>query len=87
MRSKVLSCGIRIDDKRSINCGVSISNQCNPIFYLWYDSTMEEFGFIMNPFDFDTPYFYMDDLNDYINALSDIIQAMAEANEFVTETK
>jgi hypothetical protein len=29
----------------------------------------------------------MDDLNDYINALADIIQAMAEANEFVTETK
>jgi hypothetical protein len=84
MKTKTLTCGIRIEDNRSINCGVSISNQNNPIFYLWYDSTMEEFGFIMNPFHFDTPHFYMNDLNQYINALSDIIQAMAEANEFVT---
>jgi hypothetical protein len=29
----------------------------------------------------------MDNVSDYINALSDIIQAMAEANEFVNETK
>jgi hypothetical protein len=30
---------------------------------------------------------YMDEVSDYINALADIIQAMAEANEFVNETK
>lgn len=81
MRSKVLSSGIRIDDNRSINCGVSISNQCNPMYLLWYNSGRNEFAFTDK---IGEEVYYMDDLNDYINALADIIQSMAEANEFVS---
>ena len=84
MTTKTLSSGIRIDDNRSINCGVSISNQNNPMYLLWYNSTRNEFYFMQRS---NSNEYYMDDLNDYINALADIIQAMAEANEFVTETK
>jgi hypothetical protein len=83
MRSKVLSCGIRIEDNRSINCGISITNQNNQMYNLEYDE-------LTNQFRFSDKYlrvYYMDDLNYYINALADIIQAMAEANEFVNETK
>ncbi len=83
MTTKTLSSGIRIDDNRSINCGVSISNQNNPYFMLWYNSTNNEFGFKPKYYTQSPTYLYMDDLNDYINALADIIQAMAEANEFV----
>ena len=81
MTTKTLTCGIRIDDNRSINCGVSISNQSNPMYNLEYDE-------LTNQFRFSNKYlrvYYMDDLNAYIHALSDIIQAMAEANEFVSE--
>ena len=39
MTTKILSSGIRIDDNRSINCGVSISNQNNPDYRLLYDYT------------------------------------------------
>ena len=85
MTTKTLSSGIRIDDNRSINCGVSISNQNNPMYLLWYNSTRNEFAFTIKTTE---NVYYMDDLNDYINALADIIQAMAEANEFVnSETK
>ena len=84
MTTKTLSSGIRIDDNRSINCGVSILNQNNPMYLLWYNSTRNEFSFMQRS---NSNEYYMDDLNDYINALADIIQAMAEANEFVTETK
>ena len=85
MTTKTLSSGIRIDDNRSINCGVSISNQNNPMYLLWYNSTRNEFYFMQRS---NSNEYYMDDLNDYINALADIIQAMAEANEFVnSETK
>lgn len=83
MKTKTLTCGIRIEDNRSINCGVSITNQNNPMYNLEYDE-------LTNQFRFSDKYlrvYYMDDLNNYINALADIIQAMAEANEFVTETK
>ena len=85
MTTKTLSSGIRIDDNRSINCGVSISNQNNPMYLLWYNSTRNEFYFMQRS---NSNEYYMDDLSDYINALADIIQAMAEANEFVnSETK
>ena len=80
MTTKTLSSGIRIDDNRSINCGVSISNQNNPMYLLWYDSGRNEFAFTIKTTE---NVYYMNDLNDYINALADIIQAMAEANEFV----
>jgi hypothetical protein len=82
MTTKTLSSGIRIDDNRSINCGVSISNQNNPMYLLWYNSTRNEFYFMQRS---NSNEYYMDDLSDYINALADIIQAMAEANEFVTK--
>jgi hypothetical protein len=82
MTTKTLSSGIRIDDNRSINCGVSISNQNNPMYLLWYNSTRNEFYFMQRS---NSNEYYMNDLNDYINALADIIQAMAEANEFVTK--
>ena len=80
MTTKILSSGIRIDDNRSINCGVSISNQNNPMYLLWYNSTRNEFYFMQRS---NSNEYYMDDLNDYINALADIIQSVAEANEFV----
>ena len=83
MKTKTLSCGIRIEDNRSINCGVSITNQYNPYFMLWHNSTINEFGFKPKYYTQNPTYLYMNDLNDYINALADIIQAMAEANEFV----
>jgi hypothetical protein len=86
MTTKTLSSGIRIDDNRSINCGVSISNQNNPDYRLLYDYTNNEFYFISRHRG-DNTKIYMDNVSDYINALSDIIQAMAEANEFVNETK
>ena len=85
MTTKTLTCGIRIDDNRSINCGVSISNQSNPLFHLWYSPARNEFGFNPKYYTQSPTYLYMDDLNAYITALSDIIQAMAEANEFVSE--
>jgi hypothetical protein len=84
MTTKTLSSGIRIDDNRSINCGVSISNQNNPMYYLWYNSAKNEFAFTQKE---NGEVFYMEDVSEYLNALADIIQAMAEANEFVTETK
>jgi hypothetical protein len=84
MTTKTLSCGIRIEDNRSINCGVSITNQDNPYFMLWYNSIQNEFGFKPKYYTQSPTYLYMDNVSDYINALSDIIQAMAEANEFVT---
>ena len=84
MTTKTLSSGIRIDDNRSINCGVSITNQCNPLFHLWYSQARNEFGFSPKYYTQSPTYLYMNDLNEYINALADIIQAMAEANEFVT---
>ena len=83
MRSRTLSSGIRIDDNRSINCGVSISNQNNPDYRLLYDYTNNEFYFISRHRGDDTK-IYMEDVSDYINALADIIQSVAEANEFVT---
>jgi hypothetical protein len=83
MTTKTLSSGIRIDDNRSINCGVSISNQNNPMYLLWYNSTRNEFSFTNRTLEIET--YYMDNVSDYINALADIIQAMAEANEFVTK--
>jgi len=86
MRSKVLSFGTKIDDNRSINCGVSISNQNNPDYRLLYDYTNNEFYFISRHRGDDTK-IYMENVSEYINALADIIQAMAEANEFVNETK
>jgi hypothetical protein len=79
MKTKTLSCGIRIEDNRSINCGISITNQNNQMYNLEYDE-------LTNQFRFSDKYlrvYYMDNLNDYITALADIIQAMAEANEFV----
>ena len=84
MTTKTLSSGIRIDDNRSINCGVSISNQVNQMYYLWYNSVKNEFAFTQKE---NGEVFYMDNVSDYINALADIIQAMAEANKFVCETK
>jgi len=82
MRSRILSSGIRIDDNRSINCGVSISNQNNPMYLLWYNSAKNEFAFTQKE---NGEVFYMENVSEYINALADIIQAMAEANEFVTK--
>ena len=84
MKTKTLSCGIRIEDNRSINCGISITNQNNPIYLLWYNSTRNEFSFTDRTLEINPC--YMDNVSDYINALADIIQAMAEANEFVTKT-
>ena len=81
MTTKILSSGIRIDDNRSINCGVSISNQNNPMYYLWYNSAKNEFAFTQKE---NGEVFYMEDVSEYINALADIIQSVAEANEFVT---
>ena len=81
MTTKTLSSGIRIDDNRSINCGVSISNQNNPMYYLWYNSAKNEFAFTQKE---NGEVFYMEDVSEYINALADIIQSVAEANEFVT---
>ncbi len=82
MTTKTLSSGIRIDDNRSINCGVSISNQNNPMYYLWYNLAKNEFAFTQKE---NGEVFYMENVSEYINALADIIQAMAEANEFVTK--
>ena len=84
MTTKILSSGIRIDDNRSINCGVSISNQNNPMYYLWYSSAKNEFAFMQKE---NGGVFYMEDVSDYINSLADIIQSVAEANEFVNEIK
>lgn len=86
MKTKTLTSGLRIEDNRSINCGISITNQDNPMYHLWYNSTRNEFGFSPKHYTQRATYFYMNDLNYYITALSDIIQAMAEANEFVSET-
>lgn len=90
MTTKILSSGIRIDDNRSINCGVSISNQNDPYFVLRYDSERNEFYFDPHPTTVSPSHvkkIYMEDVSDYINALADIIQSVAEANEFVNETK
>ena len=79
MKTKTLTCGIRIDDNRSINCGVSIVNQCNPVYFLFYDRNLNEFYFESNG----GHNIFMSNVNDYLTALNDIITAMAEANEFV----
>jgi len=78
MKTKTLTCGIRIDDNRSINCGVSIVNQSNPMFILSY-SSIDGFGFYSRS----THSMYMHNVNQYLTALSDIITAIAEANKFV----
>jgi hypothetical protein len=85
MKTKTLTCGIRIDDNRSINCGVSITNQSNKYYSLWYNQTLNEFAFTANsePTISGTHSVYMSDVNNYLTALNDIITAMAEANEFV----
>lgn len=81
MTTKTLSSGIRIDDNRSINCGVSISNQNNPMYFLSFNYSLNEFYFTQKH---NNKSFYMEDVSDYINALADIIQSVAEANEFVS---
>ena len=86
MTTKTLSSGIRIDDNRSINCGVSISNQNNPMYLLFYNLDTNEFFFISRHYGNNSK-IYMENVSDYINALADIIQSVAEANEFVGETK
>ena len=86
MKTKTLTSGIRIDDNRSINCGVSIVNQSNPMFMLHYNIHRNEFGYKHRQYSKSDDFIYMDDVSESITALSDIIQAMAEANEFVSET-
>jgi hypothetical protein len=81
MKTKILTCGIRIDDNRSINCGVSIVNQNNTEFNLWYDRELNEFAFEPKKING----YFMSDVNAYLTALNDIITAMAEANKFVTK--
>lgn len=83
MKTKTLTCGIRIEDNRSINCGVSIVNQNNPMYILHYNIQRNEFAYLCRYDTKDNEFFYMDDVSESITALADIITAMAEANEFV----
>lgn len=87
MTTKTISTGTRIDDNRSINCGVSITNQNNQYFVLRYDSERNEFYFDPHPTTISPGHatkIYMEGVRDYVDALADIIQSVAEANNFAT---